>query len=103
MEIEDIHPMRHMARMDHILPFLKPFRKCRKQKKEFHHALRESLLADMNIKMPKNDKKIAEDPFLILGYGVNAYFDIILSLCYMCIVISLFALPLFKVYSDNGV
>ena len=31
----------------------------------------------MGLKVPKGAGAIEEDPFLILGYGVNAYFDIL--------------------------
>jgi hypothetical protein len=37
------------------------------------HALRLSILEEMEIEMPESDKELIEDPFLILGYGVNAY------------------------------
>lgn len=38
---------------------------------------------------------------MILGYGVNAYFDIMLSLCYMFISISIFCIPLYYMYAFN--
>ena len=36
-----------------------------------------------------------------LGYGVNAYFDIMLSIFYMFTFISLVCLPMFHLYSTN--
>jgi hypothetical protein len=38
---------------------------------------------------------------LRLGYGVNAYFDIMLSIFYMFTFISLVCLPMFHLYSTN--
>jgi hypothetical protein len=39
----------------------------RKPKRDFRYALRKSLLQKMDIKMPKTDFKLEEDPFLRLG------------------------------------
>ena len=56
MDIEDLHPMRRSAKMDMILPFLKPFKWCRrKPKPDFRHALRKTLLEEMEIKIPKSE------------------------------------------------
>lgn len=51
--------------------------------------------------MPKSDKLIEEDPFLLLGFGVNSYFDVMLALMKMNILITIFVLPLFYCYSHN--
>lgn len=101
MDIEDIHPLRSRAKFDHIVPALKCFRYCCKRKPDFNHALRKTLLKDLGIKMPKSDSELVEKPFLILGYGVNAYFDIMLSLVWMFATITIFVLPLFYAYSQN--
>lgn len=42
-----------------------------------------------------------ENPFLYLGYGVNAYFNIMLNLSKMFAMITLFCIPLYAVYSGN--
>ena len=51
-----------------VLPVLY-YCRCRlkKPKKDFYLALRKSLLQKMEIKMPKNDLKLEQDPFLMLG------------------------------------
>jgi hypothetical protein len=78
MDIEDLHPMRK-TKLDDILPFLKPFRKCRKAPKEdFDHALRTTFLKELGLKVPKSEIELIKEPFLRLGYGVNSYFDIML-------------------------
>jgi len=56
----------------------------------------------MGIKIPKNDAMMTEDPFLYLGYGVNAYFNTMLNLSKMFCMITLFVLPLYAVYSKNN-
>jgi len=43
-----------------------------------------------------------DEPFLMLGYGVNAYLDIMLSLSKMFIGISLACIPIFMFYSQNN-
>ena len=74
---------------------------CLKKKPDFNHSLRKALLKEMKIKMPKSDEEIVNSPFLMLGYGVNAYFDIMLSLVWMFSCITIFVIPLFYAYSQN--
>mmetsp|Transcript_5223 Transcript_5223/g.8087 ORF Transcript_5223/g.8087 Transcript_5223/m.8087 type:complete len:188 (-) Transcript_5223:2954-3517(-) len=101
MDIEDIHPLRSRAKLDHIVPALQVFRKCFKRKPDFKHSLRKTLLEEMNIKMPKSENQLIEDPFLILGYGVNAYFDIMLALSYMFLTIAIFCIPVYYAFAYN--
>jgi len=99
MDIDDLHPLRDRVRYYHILPCLK-FCKS-KDHHNFDYELRRAILDDMNIKMPKTDHAIETDPFLLLGFGVNSYFDIMLDLMKMNIWITIFVLPLFYCYSHN--
>jgi hypothetical protein len=104
MDVEDLHPMRRRAKLDMILPFLKPFRHCRKTPKpDFRHALRKTLLEEMEIKIPKSEIELIKEPFLMLGYGVNAYFDVMYSVMWMFIIISLACIPIFHIYGYNHV
>ena len=56
-----------------------------------------------NIKIPKSEVQILEDPFLMLGYGINAYFDILRSLFLGMAFISLAISPLLYGYAQNNV
>jgi len=56
----------------------------------------------MGKKVPKTDREMREEPFLMLGYGVNAYLDIMLSLSYMFIWITIFCIPIFMFYKSNN-
>lgn len=100
MDIDDLHPLRDRVRKHHILPCLKT---CSRNHdaETFEFQLRGAILEDMNIKMPKSDKEIEKDPFLLLGFGVNSYFDVMLELMKMNLMITLFVLPLFYCYSHN--
>ena len=50
------------------LPYLHYVRCClKKPKKDFRLAMRKALLFKMDMKMPKTDIKLEEDPFLRLG------------------------------------
>lgn len=55
----------------------------------------------MEKKVPKTDRELMEEPFLMLGYGVNAYLGIMLSLSFMFIIITIFCIPIFMFYSEN--
>jgi hypothetical protein len=60
------------------------------------------MLADMDIPFPKSEEALANDPFLLLGYGVNSYFDICLRLFWVFTFISIFFIPAFEIYSKNS-
>ena len=72
----------------------------RKPKKDFRLSLRKSLLKKMDMKMPKSDLQLEEDPFLRLGFGMNAYFDTLFYLMIMMVFISVFSLPSMYIYSS---
>ena len=52
--------------------------------------------------MPENDKEVAEDPFILLGYGINSFFDLMYSLFWMSIFITIFSLPLMIEFSSHN-
>ena len=43
-------------------------------------------------------KENLDEPFLICGYGINAYFDVLSKLSRMFLLITLFSIPLFYIY-----
>jgi len=101
MEIEDNHPLRNRVHYEHIMP---AFKWCKKDRiPGFKTSLRYTMLAEMGIKKAKNDDMMRDDPFLYLGYGVNAYFNTMLNLSKMFAMITLFVIPLYMVYSGNNV
>ena len=51
------------------------------------------------MKVSKSDERIEKDPYLLLGYGMNSYFEIMLGLMCMMFVLSLFAVPLMYRFS----
>jgi len=100
MDIEDLQPVRDRAFIETAMPFLKPC--CRGRKPDFRHCLKSALYTDMGMKVPKSDHELAVNPFLYLGYGVNAYFDIIYYMMCMMITISIFCIPIFMAYTGNS-
>lgn len=103
MDIQDIHPLKDMIKWKHIIPGCAPcFKCCCKKKPNFRHALRKSLMAEMHMKVPKTEDEIMENPFLILGYGINAYFDVMRELSNMFIAITIFFIPVYSWYKGNS-
>jgi hypothetical protein len=47
----------------------------------------------MDIRISGTEKENEADPFLRLGYGMNAYFGLMVKLIYLMLFVSLFALP----------
>ena len=101
MDLEDLHPLRNIVKSHHILPCLKRCRSKDKKDENFAFNLRAAILGQMKVKLPKSDREVQEDPFLLLGFGVNNYFDIMKSLMWMFSMISIFMLPLMYKYSHN--
>lgn len=50
--------------------------------------------------MPKTDLKLEEDPYLRLGFGMNAYFDTLKYMMIMMLLIFVFSFPAIKIYSS---
>jgi len=48
----------------------------------------------------KNDARIDEDPFLLLGYGMNSYFAVVVQLLIMVGLITCVTIPLMLIYSS---
>ena len=103
MTIEEMHPLRERAKLQHIIPEFKVCVDCcqKKQRKNFKHNLRKTLLEEMEIQMSKSEAQVQQDPFLMLGYGVNAYFDIMYSLVFMFLTISIACIPMYYNYAHN--
>lgn len=103
MEVHDLHPLRRKAKYHHILPFLKPCHKCcgKSEKDDFRVMAKKTILKELGMKATTGEESSSKDPFVMLGYGINAYFDIMLSLFYMFVCIAIFAIPIFMLYSGN--
>ena len=59
------------------------------------------MMAEMGIKIPSSDKRLLEEPMLLLGFGINSYFDVIADLLKMMSLITLFMLPTMYMYAYN--
>ena len=92
--------MRQLAEIQHVVPFLSLCVK-KKKRKNFEFALKRALLYQLDLKISKSDEQLQEDPFLVLGYGVNAYFDMLSSLSLMFLCISVFCIPVFTLYGSH--
>ena len=112
MVIEDLHPLRQKANWKHIIKiqgcidFIRKYRCacCSKKNKkpDFRKNLKYTFLKEMKIPIPKANKRADADPFYLLGYGVNAYMDIIASLMRMMCFITVLVIPLLYAYSHNA-
>ena len=101
MDIEDEQPLATKADILDIIPFLQICRK--KRGKDFKKAVRRVLSKGLGIEIPKSEEDIEKEPFLMLGYGVNAYFNVLYFLSCMFICITIFSLPLYSIYRANSV
>jgi hypothetical protein len=70
-------------------------------KPEFNAQLRIAMLKELGLKLPKTEKKVNNNPFLLLGYGVNSYFEILEQLMKMFAFVSIFFIPVMAIYKSN--
>ena len=57
----------------------------------------------MEVKLPKSESELQEDPYLLLGYGLNSYYQVMFSLFGMFFWVSVFCFPLYIILAGNGV
>ena len=72
---------------------------CFRRRKNFNSAIKKSLRKRMALHVSKSDQAIEDDPYLLLGFGMTSYFDVMLSLMSMMIFISKFAIGFMVLYS----
>lgn len=83
-------------------PFVKYCCCCclKKKKKTFMSGLKSSLRRKMDIPISKSDLRMQEDPFLVLGYGMNSYFKVVLDLLCMMLLIMGVTTVIMLIYSS---
>lgn len=97
-DIEDRHPLRQTTGWTQISCCCKLVCCCAKKKKPFKEALKQCMLEELELKAPKENM---DDPYLVLGYGVNAYYQILASLARMFFWVFLFSIPLLYIYGSS--
>lgn len=63
------------------------------RKKRFDFALKRSLRKNLGLPVSNSDKRLEEDPYLMVGYGLNSYLQIMIQLLIMMGIISVIMLP----------
>jgi len=72
----------------------------RKPGKGFKIGLKKSLREKLGIKMPKSEIAIENEPYLKLGFGINAYLKNVKQLLIlMCLIALFFSLPMMQIFS----
>ena len=70
------------------------------RKKSFNLALKRAIRRKLVLTVPKSDARIEEDPFLLLGYGMNSYFQVMVQLMIMTALISLVTIPVMGTFAS---
>jgi hypothetical protein len=94
MQLEDTQPLLNLVTIKDIFPTLSSY--FFKPKPDFRGNFKRALFKELNIKMYSDESR--KDPFLILGYGVNAYIEILTSFSCMFLAVTLFAIPIYFIY-----
>jgi len=72
----------------------------KKKKKSFNLALKRAIRRKLNLAVPKSDQLIEDDPFLLLGYGMNSYFQVMVELMWMVGIITLVLAPIMMTFAS---
>jgi hypothetical protein len=90
------------AQIEEIIPAM---RMCSSKSSEpgFKYHIKQALLNELNLSAPANDEEIEEDPYLLLGFGINSYFDLLLGFAGFFFQLAFWSLPLLIYYSSNSV
>lgn len=64
-------------------------------------GLKGALRRKLDMTVPKSDVAIENDPFLQLGYGMNAYFQIVIQLMCMMLLIMCVTVPVMLIYASH--
>ena len=73
----------------------------KKRKPSFKIGLKKGLRERLGIKVPKSDKVLEQDPYLRLGYGLNAYFDIMIQLMMLMLICMLVTVPIMIQFASH--
>ena len=73
-----------------------------KKTRSFKRALKRSIRKKLDIPVEKQDLVIEKDPYLLLGYGINSYLNVMLQLLAMMLIISCLAIPLAVFFSTHS-
>lgn len=65
-----------------------------RKKKRFDISLKRSIRNRLNLDYSKSDQILDEDPYLMLGFGINSYFEIITQLMCMFAIITVIFVPI---------
>lgn len=86
-----------------VWPFLRYTCCCllKKEKKSFMLGLKGALRRKLDMTVPKSDVAIENDPYLQLGYGMNAYFQIVIQLMCMMLLIMCVTVPVMLIYASH--
>lgn len=99
--MEDLAPLKEMVGVHHISPILQ-YVPCFKNKNVgFRYALRECICNELGVAVPESEKGLLDNPYLMGGYGVNAYFNILDYLSQMFLFITLCCIPLYAIYGSG--
>jgi hypothetical protein len=71
---------------------------CAKKVKPFPQSVRFCILSELDLTPPEED---FTEPYLVLGYGINAYFAILASVSKMFMWLTVFAIPIFYIYQSG--
>ena len=106
--IDENHPL-NQTPLEKAFPILKPFIKCCKKEEQQEEGFQQHLLDDKQKRKGTKQKKpkvseedLNRDPYLLLGYGMIAYRDLMLTLICIFALFSALMIPAFIFYTGQA-
>ena len=62
-------------------------------------GLKAALRRKLEMKVPMSEQRLLDDPYLRLGYGMHSYFQVLLQLMCLMLMIMVLSVPLMITYS----
>ena len=83
-------------------PFLRYLCCCviKRRRPQFKGALKRSLRRKLEFTFPKSELRAEENPFLLLGYGMNSYLQVMIELMVLTGLICLVTIPLMMTFAS---
>lgn len=101
MDMEDTSPLKHMVGAEHISPLLACLPCFKRRNIGFRQKLRFCICQELGVEIPESELQLLDNPFLMAGYGVNAYFQILSYLVRMFLFIAFCCIPLYTIFSKG--
>ena len=99
-----MHPLRRAVSYRHIFSTVSYIAGTENYwaKGDFTFRLRQCLLKELGLSLDEKALEINENPFMLAGYSITAFFENLKIIWIMFLMMSIFSIPIMYIYSTTG-